>query len=158
VHAQAIGTVGRDRHLDDGIVEADHAREGHANRRVGGQLDDALVLVAQAHLAHGDEHAVRLLAADDALLEIDAGAGDVHSRGRKHALHAGARIGRAADDLDDLVTGIDEADAELVGVRVPARLLHIGDGEGGQILRAILDALDLEAEHGEARGDGLDIG
>ena len=39
-------------------------------------------------------------AADHALLETDAGAGNMGAGGREDALHAGSGIGRAAHDLD----------------------------------------------------------
>ena len=49
--------------------------------------------------------------------ERDVLAGNVGAGRREHALHAGARIGRAADDLDRLArAGIDHADAQAVGV------------------------------------------
>ena len=68
-------------------------------------------------------------AADDAALEVEGRAGDVAAGGGEDALHAGARVGRAADDLDSLAPRIDDADAEPVGVRVRLRLDHKGDGE-----------------------------
>ena len=49
---------------------------------------------------------------------------------REDALHAGARIGRAADDLDARRAGIDRADPQPVGVGMRLGLDHIADGEG----------------------------
>ena len=76
-------------------------------------------------------------------------AGMTEPVGREDALHAGAGVGRAADDLEHAVLGIDRADPQPVGVRVLARLAHVGDAEGGQRGARVVDALDLEAEHGE---------
>ena len=83
-----------------------------------GQLDDTFVLVGDTHLPLGDEHAVRFLAADLARFERHVGAGDIAAHRCKDAFHAGPRIGRAADDLDLLFTGIDNADLKPVCIRM----------------------------------------
>ena len=130
--AQRIGPVGRDGDVDHRIVEAGIDGIGLADRRIVGQVDDALVIVGDAELALRQQHAVRFDAADDALLELHAGAGNVGAGRREDAGHAGARIGRAADDLDlRAVAGIDDADAQAVGVGVLLGGEHPGDAEGG---------------------------
>ena len=158
-HAQAVAPVGGDRDVDDRVVEAHDRREGRAQGCVLGQLDDALVLVREAHLALGDQHAVGLDAADRALLEVDAGARDVSAGRGEDALHAGPGVGRAADHLDlAVVLRLHDADPEPVGVRMGPGLLDVGDGEGRQRLAAVLHALKLEADHRQLVGDLLQRG
>ena len=57
--ARGIGTVRRHRDVDHGIVEPREARVSNADRRVVGQLDDALVIVAELELRRRAQHAVR---------------------------------------------------------------------------------------------------
>jgi hypothetical protein len=149
VDAQAIAAVGRDRHVNDGIIQAHDLRERRANFRVGRQLDDAVMLLRQAHLAFGAQHAARIDAANADLFQVDARAGNARAGGREDALHARARVGRAADDLHLALARLDAADAQAVGVGMLRRLDDIADGEGRQRLRAVLDALDLEPDDGQ---------
>ncbi len=65
---------------------------------------------------------------------------------REHALHAGAGVGRAADDLHGLAAGVDHADAQTVGVRVLLGLDHPRDDEAFVLRARVLDALDLEPD------------
>jgi hypothetical protein len=88
------------------------------------------MVVTELQLARGAEHAVALLAADLAGLQRDAGAGNVAAGRREDALHAGARVRRAAHDLDDHAAGIDLADAQAVGVGMLHRLDHVAHDEG----------------------------
>ena len=157
VHAEAVGAVRRQLDLEHRVVIAHVGGEALAHRRIGREVDDAVMVLAQAHLAHRAQHAVGVDAADHALLEVELGAGDEAADRREHALHAGARVGRAAHHLHDTLAGIDLADAQLVGVRVLHRFDHIADGEGRQVLGAVLDMLDLEPDHGEGARDRLDI-
>ena len=58
--AGGVRTVRRHRDVDDGIVEPGEARVSNADRRVVGQFDDALVIVAELELRRRAQHAVRL--------------------------------------------------------------------------------------------------
>ena len=98
LHAERVAAVRRDADLDDRVVEPGILHVALAERRVLRQVDDAGVVVAEAHLARREHHRLRRHAADLALLQRDAGAGDEGAGQREHALHAGPRIGRAADD------------------------------------------------------------
>ena len=155
--AEGVGAVGGDGDVDD-RVEGDDVDVAGADRRVGRELDDAVVLVGELHLALGEHHAVALDAADLADLDRGVDAGDVVAGLRDHHLDAGTRVRGAADDLLLAVGGQHAADAELVGVGVGVRLEHLADGEGGQRLAGIADALDLEAEVGEGEGQLLERG
>ncbi len=157
-HAEAVGAIGRHFDLDDRIVEIAVLDEAHADRRVIGQFDDAVVIGAQAQLAGRAEHAVRGFAANDARFEIEAGAGNVGARRGEHTFHAGARVGCAADHLHDTLAGIDAADPQTVGIRMLLRFRDIADHERLERLGRILDAFDLEAERRQGLGDGGGIG
>ena len=92
-------------------------------------------------------------AADDALGERDLLAGNIGSDRREHALHAGAGVRRAADDLHRIAARVDHAELQPVGVRVRLRLDDAGDDEAVIFGRRILDALDLEADAGQRVDD-----
>ena len=149
VDAQAIGAVGRDRDIEQRVVQAHELGEGRAHRGFGVELDDPFVLVAHAHLALGAKHPATLDAPDLRLLEDYAGAGDGGAGRREDALHAGPRVGRAAHHLDLLRARIDHAEPELVGVRMLLRLDHVGHGEGREIVAGAADLLHLEPDRGE---------
>ena len=154
--ARAVGAVGGQPDLDRGIADA----ERHGRRRAGGkvafEIDDALMLVRQAELALGAQHAAALDAADLRFLELRPGGGDHASGAREDALHAGARVGRAAHHLESFAApGIDGADAEPVGVGVRAGLDHVADHEFGERGGRIVDRVDLEPDHRQPFGDRL---
>ena len=131
VHAGAVRPVRRQVDLDHRIAEAGPLRVGRADRRIVRQVDDAVVVVGQLQLGFRDQHAAALDAADGADAERDVLAGNEGAGRREHALHAGARIGRAAHDLHRLaVAGVDHADAQPVGVRMLLGLDHARDREG----------------------------
>ena len=129
VHAQAIGAVGRHLDLDHRIVEAERLGRRRAGRGLGRQVDDAAMVVAQLQLAEGAQHAVALLAADLARLQRHVRARDVAAGRREDALHAGARVGRAAHDLHQAAAGIDPAQPQPVGIGMLHRLDHVADDE-----------------------------
>ena len=87
-------------------------------------------------------------------VERDVLAGNEGAGRREHALHAGARIGRAAHDLDRFaVADVDHADAQAIGVRMLLGRDHRGDHERLEQAGLVLDALDLEPDHGELVDD-----
>ncbi len=154
---ERIGPVRRDRDLDDGIAKIHQFDIRLADRRIGREVDDALVIVGKAELALGEQHAVRFDAADDALLEVELRARDMRAGRRVDALHALARVRRTTHDLDRrALADIDLADAELVGVRVLRALRHVADDERRERFRLVLDAFDLEAAARQRLVDRLD--
>ncbi len=54
-----VGAVGRQVDVDDGVVEPGVGREGDADGRVLGQVDDAFVVVGELQLGGRAQHAVR---------------------------------------------------------------------------------------------------
>ena len=151
--ARRVGAVRGQRDVDDGIVEPGEARVRRADRRVVGQLHDAVVVVAELELGGRAQHAVRLDAADDALGERDLLAGNIGPDRREHALHPGARVRRAADDLNRARAGFDDADPQPVGVGMRLGLDDVADDEAGVLGARVLDALDLEADAGQRVDD-----
>ncbi len=155
--AERVRAVRGDRDVDD-RVEGDDVDVAGAHGRVGGELDDAFVGVGELHLALGEHHAVALDAADLPDLDRGVDAGDVVAGLGDDDLDAGPGVGGAADDLLLAVGGENAADAELVGVGVGRGFEDLADGEGGQSLGGVGDALDLEPEVGQREGDLVERG
>ncbi len=136
-----------------GIVEAQQARIARPDRRILGQFDDAGMVVAEGQFGCRHQHAARGDAADRAFVQHRAGLRDAHAGRAEHALHAGPRVRRAAHDLHLTGPGIDDADAQPVGIRVRLGRDDARDDKAGQRGAAVLDALDIVAEHDEPVGD-----
>ena len=145
--ARRIGTVGRQIDLDDRLVETGEIHIALAHRRIGGKLDDAVMVVGEFQFRRRAEHAVRFNAADHALAERDLLGGNVGARCREHALEASSRIGRATDDLHGRwATRIDHADAQAVRIGMRIGLDYVGNDEVLQLFSRIFDMLDLKAD------------
>ena len=158
VHAGAVLPVRRQIDLEHGIAEAGPFGIALADRRIGRQFHDAVVIVGDLQLGRRAQHAAALDAADGADAERDVLAGNEGAGRREHAEHAGARIRRAAHDLHRraAVAGVDHADAQAIGIRMLLGRDHARDGERRQRLRLVLEFLDLEPDHGELVGELLD--
>ena len=152
-HAEAVGAVRRHLDVDDGVAEPDQIGVPGSDRRVRRRFDDAVMIVAEAELIGRAQHAARGDAADHAFLEHRAGARDDRAGRGEDALHAGARVGRAADHLHLFLAGVDHADLEPVGVRMALGRNHRGDGEGFEPGGAVLDRVDIVAEHDQPLDD-----
>ena len=153
VDAKRIGAIGRHLDIDHRIVETQGHRRRRADREVALKIDDAVMILRDSKLALGTQHAVRFDAADHALFEIDAGSRNMRAGGAKMPSHAGSRIGRAADDLDHAVLGLDIANAQAIGIGVLPRLAHARHREGCERLRLVLDGFDLEADTDQPTDD-----
>ncbi len=157
VDAEAVGPVRRDRDLDHRVVPPQHFRRGRAHGEIAFQIDDADMIVGEFELALRTHHAVRLDAADLGRLQHHAVHGDRRAGRCEDARHAGARIRRAAYDLQLLHFAIDKRfdlqDLQLVGVGMGPGFQHFRNREDGKLLRRVFHALDLEAEHGELLDD-----
>ena len=151
-HGEAVGPVRRDLDVEDDVAEV--AREGRAEGRVVGQHEDALVLVGQAQLALGADHAARLDAANLCRLQLrrmtavrvdqvgaDAGEGDLLPRGD---------VRRAADDGVRGAAHIDGGEAQPVGVGVRVDGRHAPDDDVVPALADDLDVVDLDARERQA--------
>ena len=150
VDGEAVGPVRRDLQLEHVGGDRQHVGE----RRPGGERvvehHDPVVVGADRDLVLGQDHPVGLLAAQLGLLELRA-VGHHRAGPRDRDGLAGGDVGRAADDLRRLArAGVDEADAEPVGVRVAAGLEHLADDEVLERGDAVgVHAVDLGPRHGE---------
>ena len=157
VDAGAVGAVRRQVDLDHRVVEPGEGRVGLADGGVGREVQDAVVVVRQAELGARAQHAAALDAADHAHRQGDVLARHVGAGGREHGLHAGPRVRRAADHLHGrALAGVDSADPQPVGVRVLLGGEHGGDAVGGERLRLVLDALDLQPDAGQRLDDHVE--
>ncbi|EEF26219.1 conserved hypothetical protein, partial [Ricinus communis] len=98
----AVRTVRREIDLDDRIIEMSIGGERGSDRRIGGQIDDAVVIVGHVELLFGAHHAMAFDATDLADAERHVDAGDIIARPCQRADETGARIRRTADDLQRL--------------------------------------------------------
>ena len=149
---KAVGAVGRDLELDDGVVVADDLRHIVAGLHALLLHDPQTVLDGvgnvvqrQAELLDGAAHSVGLHAAQLARV-------DLHAAGQQRAVErdgdevADLLILRAGDDLNGLILpDVDLTDPHMVGIFM-AR--HLDDAARDHVLQALvrtLDGLDLRA-------------
>ena len=151
MHAGAILPVGREIDFQHGIAESGPRGVGLADRRVGRQLHDAVVILRELQLGRRAQHAAALDAADSADAERDGLAGNEGTRRREHADQSRARIRRAAHHLHRraAIAGIDHADPQAIRIGMLLGGDHARDGERRQCPGLVLDVLDLKPDHGE---------
>src|SRR6185437_6028252 len=70
--AEQVGAVGRDVHHEPGIGEWDRLEKRRARGRVGGQLEDSIMLLTEAELAGRAQHALADDPADGPRLDGEA--------------------------------------------------------------------------------------
>ena len=118
VDAQAVGPVRRDLQLEHVGGDRQHVGQRRARPQLGVEHHDPVVVGADRDLVLGQDHPVRLDAAQLGLLELRAVGHHRAGLGDGDDL-AGGDVRRAADDLA-LVAGadVDRADGQAVGVRV----------------------------------------
>ncbi len=98
-HRERVRPVGRDLDVEDPVVEAQVGREVGAQRGLGGQYEDAAVVVAQAELLLRAQDALRDHAANPRRLHLPH-PGQARARGREGRAQAGGRVGGAAHHLE----------------------------------------------------------
>ena len=113
------------------------------------------MLVAQFELAHRAHHAVACHPTDRGDLQRDVAPRHIGAGRTEHADEAGARIGRAADDLHRPLARVDAQHLELVRLRVALGGEHARDAERREPGRRVLDALDLQPDARERLDDRL---
>ncbi len=149
--AGGIGAVRRERHVDHRIVETRIGSVGHADRRIGGELDDPVMVFGELELRRRAQHAVRLDPADDAGRDGQVLARNIGAGSREDADEAGPRIGRAAYDLDGRAASrIDRADPQTIGIGVLHGLDDTSHGETAEAFRRIFDTSRLRGRRGSA--------
>ncbi|MNQ93716.1 hypothetical protein D3C85_1091970 [compost metagenome] len=155
--AQPVGAVRRHLEVDDRLG-AEQAGDRGPDRDLGRQLLNAVALVSQLQLRSRAQHAVRDDAAHRLLDQGHAQARHIGADGGVDGGQARTRVRGAADDLLQAVDGLDLADLQTVGVRMPRRREDPGHGEGGQYGDGVVDLLDLQPGHGHGLGDLMDVG
>ena len=108
------------------------------------------MIVAQLELGNRAHHPVRFDAAYCCDLQDHAVRRHRCARRTEHTEHPGARIGRAADDLQRLAAGIDGQHLQLVGLRMRRGAQHLGDAKVSELVGRVFDALDLKPDTGSA--------
>ncbi len=78
--------------------------------------------------------------------------GQAGARQDERHLVAGLEILRPADDLPHALAVIHHADGELVGIGVLVLGDDLGDDHALELAAELLNALDLDAEHGQPLG------
>ena len=160
IDAQAVRQVGREFEREQRVVELQVLAHVLAQRRIGGQLQQAAVVVGNAELAGRAQHAVALHAAQ--LADLDEKGLAVFARGQLgphlgagHA-NAHARIGCAADDGQQRgAAHIDLAHAQAVGVGVLRGFFDFTDDDFGERRGNGGELFDLQPGHGQGVGQSL---
>ena len=145
-HAHAIGPVGEHVDVDHRVVQPGIIGIGHPDRRIGGQLDDAVMVFAELELARRAHHAVRLDPADRRDLEHHAVRRHRRTGRAEHADEPRTRVRCTAHDLERAIAGVDRKHLQLVRLRMRRGAEHLGHPERGKRGTRILDAFDLEAD------------
>ena len=158
VDREAVGAVGRHLELEDlGRDRQDVLQRGPGRRAVGEDHDPG-VLGPDRHLVLGQDHPVRLDAAQARDAELRA-VGHDGARPRDGDGLPGGDVRRPADDLlgPAALAHVDEADGQAVRVGVALGLEHAADDEALQRADAVVvDRLDLRAGHRQALVDRRD--
>ncbi len=154
VDAGAVRPVGREVDLDHRIADAGPVGVGLADRRVGRQFDDAVVIVGDLKFAA--EHSMprlstpRMVPTSSVMflpgMKVPGAENTPFMPARALGAPQTTCIGLAVAD-------VDHADAQLVGVRMLLGGDDVGDDESLEQRRLVLDTLDLEPDHGELVGD-----
>ena len=116
------------------------------------------MILAEFELAGGAHHAVRFDAANRRDFQHHPVRRHDRARWTEHADHACAGVGRAADDLQRSVTGVDGQDLQLIGLRMWCRSQHACDLERGELGAGVFDALDFQADAGQRLDNGVERG
>ena len=127
-------------------------RIGHADRRVVRQIDDASVILAEAHLARRDSiPALVTPRISPAFSGMPVPGMKLPGRANTPFMPVRA-FGAPQTTETGTLAGIDRADAQAVGVRVLHRLDDVGDAERRQ-RRTGSPRLELQSDAGQRVGD-----
>lgn len=153
VGAVRDGDVGE---LEDGVLRGHDLADRRAHRRVRRQHEDAVVVVAQAQLVLGADHAAALDPADLARRQRDGPARPTRQRGADRCVGhdlALCHVGRAADDLRrGPVARVHGDEAQAIGIRMRAHGQRARRDDARQGRAHGRDVLDLGGVEGEALG------
>ena len=100
-YAEAITPIRRQIEIDYRIRQPKVITQSGTDGCIPGQFNDAVVIVPEAELIGGAQHAIRHDAADLRFLQLDA-IRQLYTRRRKRAFHAFDDIRRSANDFEAL--------------------------------------------------------
>ena len=159
---KGVRAVPGDLDLEDGLrlLAGQDVAEERARGRLRRELHDSVVVAAgQVQLGGRAAHAEGVDAPHAAFLDLEPAVGDDRADLGERGLHAGARVGRAADDLQSLRAVVHLADVEVV--RVGMRLAFDDFRDDEVVVERLfadgLDRLDLQARAGELLGELLRV-
>ena len=160
---QRVGAVGVDLELDDLVAQVQQVEDVVAGLPgVGREHDDARVVLTQAELLGGADHAGGDVAVGLARGDLEATGQHAAGEDDDHEV-AGREVVRAADDALGLAGAVGVADVDRAPVDRLAVLLRLGlhrqhaaDHERpGDVVAGSLERLELEAERGQPVGEVL---
>ena len=158
VDAERMRQVGRQLQREQRVVQRQGVAHIGAQQRVGGQFQQAAVVIAELQLFRRTQHALALDPAQLAQLDRKRCAALLGRRQfgtdqRQRHPDAHARIRRAADDLQQAVfrvhTRIDPAHPQSVGIGMLFGLDDLGHHHARKRRRHRLGRFDLQPGHGQ---------
>ncbi len=151
--AHRVRSVGGDRQVEDHVVQPEQLRHVRTGFRGAVEVDDPLVVVAEAELVGSEEHAVGGDAPDgpafedpERLREMRAG------RSVRHDV-AGGDVPGAAHHSGGVASEVDVDEGQLVGLRMLHDVEHPSRDHPADITAGLLDALDLQPHLVERRDE-----
>jgi len=159
VDTGAVRTIRCETDLDHGLVETCPFGKAHPDRRIFGQIDNAVMLVGEFQFALRTHHAEAFHVPDLANRQCYIEARDIVARLAKHANKPGAGVGRTADDLDRVAFArIHLEHTQPIGVWVLFGFQNPGNLEWLQPVGAVGDLFDFQPDHGKAFHDLFQAG
>ena len=147
-----VGTVGRDGEVEHDVVESEHLAHVGAERRVGGQRDDAVVVVAEPELARRAQHSLGDDTANLAAFDLEV-AGQHRADLRERHDHSRFDVGRAAHDAQLTGAELDVGQANAIGIGVRNDIEDASNDDTVDVASGLVDGLDFQAELVERVGD-----
>ena len=152
-HTEGMGQIGREFQGEQEVVEPEDLAHVGACHRVGRQLQQAAMVVAQLEFARRNTSPGRRQVHDRAHLRhhgcMALGATERH-------LDAGTRVRRTADDIEQgALPGVDLAHAQAVGVGMLNDFLDFADHDARERRRDRAQFFHLQPAHGEGVGNLL---
>jgi hypothetical protein len=160
-YGHGVAAIGRDRDLEHLVAQPRVLHEVGAERGVGGQHQDAGVVVADGQLLHRADHPLGNAAVGLARADLEP-ARQHRARQRERDPVADGEVGRAADHPGRLVGGGAELGLRDGHPAVPDRLLqprqlldrhHLGDHHAADVMPDRFERLHLEPRRGQPASD-----